>query len=137
VKLYADEPGHSAVRKLRSLIVSSIARVEVPAALWRKERLGELQTTDADVLVTAFEADYHGTGDDAPTFAAVALGHGVLESAAQITATQALRAYDAVQLASALAARDADPGCTDFACYDGDLRAAAARSGFGLVPPEG
>ena len=134
MKLYADEPGHAMVRRLRSLIVSSIARVEVPAALWRKERLGELQTADAEVLVAAFEADYHGTDREEPVLAAVALAPAVLESAAQVTATHSLRAYDAVQLASALAARKADPGCTEFACFDDDLRAAAARSGFSLIP---
>jgi predicted nucleic acid-binding protein len=134
VKLYADEPGHAPVRRLRSLIVSALARVEVPAALWRKERLGELQSVDAEVLVAAFEADYHGTDREPPLFAAVALMPEVLETAAQITAAHALRAYDAMQLACALAARDADPGCTEFACFDDELRAAAARSGFGLVP---
>jgi uncharacterized protein len=134
VKLYADEPGHATVRRLRSVIVSSIARVEVPAALWRKERLGELQSADAKVLVAAFEADYDGTDREAPVFAAVALAPAVLESAAQVTATQALRAYDAVQLASALAAREADPGCTEFASFNDDIRAAAARTGFSLIP---
>ena len=134
MKLYADEPGHPMVRRLRSVIVSSIARVEVPAALWRKERLGELQSADAEVLVAVFEADYDGTDREAAVFAAVALAPAVLETAAQVTATHALRAYDSVQLASALAAREADPGCTEFACFDDDLRAAAARSGFRLIP---
>lgn len=134
MKLYADEPEHATVRRLRSLIVSSIARVEVPAALWRKQRLGELDSADAEVLVAAFEADYHGTGRGAPAFAAVALAARVLETAAQVAVAQALRAYDAVHLASALAAREADPGCTEFACFDDELRAAAARSGFSLVP---
>jgi hypothetical protein len=44
-----------------------------------------------------------------------------------------VRAYDAVQLASALAARAANPGCREFACFDEGLRAAAAREGFALV----
>jgi uncharacterized protein len=122
------------VRRLQSVIVSSIARVEVPAALWRKERLGELQSADAEVLVAAFEADYHGTDREPAVFAAVALAPAVLETAAQVTATHALGAYDAVQLASALAAREADPGCTEFACFDADLRAAAARSGLRPIP---
>jgi uncharacterized protein len=134
VKLYADEPGHTTIRRLRFLVVSAIARVEVPAALWRKEQLGELQSADAEVLVATFEADYDGTDREGPLFAAVALTSALLESAAHVTATHALRAYDAVQLASALAARAADPGCTDFACYDDGLRAAAARSGFSLIP---
>ena len=84
--------------------------------------------------MAAFEADYDGTEREAPLFAAVALTPAVLESAAQVTATHALRAYDAVQLASALAAREADPGCGEFACFDDGLRAAAARNGFGLIP---
>jgi hypothetical protein len=39
--------------------------------LWRKERLGELSAADAELLVAAFEADYFGTGDEEPAFAAV------------------------------------------------------------------
>jgi hypothetical protein len=62
------------VRALEAVIVSAIARVEVPAALWRKERLGELDAAQAEVLVQAF------------------------------------------------------------ACFADELRAAAARSGFALVP---
>jgi len=134
VKLYADEPGHGAVRSLEGLIVCSIARVEVPAALWRKERLGELSVEDADVLVAAFEADYRGTVGEPPLFAAVAIGPMLLDEAAVLTATLALRAYDAVQLASAVVAREADPACKQFACFDDELRAAAAKSGFAPVP---
>ncbi len=131
--LYANEPGR---RRCEVEIADRllIARGEVPAAIWRKERLGELPSADAELLVAAFEADYDGTDREAPAFAAVALAPAVLEAAAQITAIHALRAFDAVQLACALAAREADPGCTEFACYDDELRAAAARSGFGLIP---
>jgi uncharacterized protein len=136
VKLYADEPGHEAVRSLEGLIVCSIARVEVPAALWRKERLGELSVEDAEVLVAAFEADYLGTAEDRPLFAAVDIGPALLDQAAVLTATHALRAYDAVQLAGALLARGVDPACRQFACFDEDLRTAAARSGFAPVPAE-
>jgi predicted nucleic acid-binding protein len=134
VKLYADEPGHEAVRALEGMIVCSISRVEVPAALWRKQRLGELSAEDAEVLVTAFEADYLGTVEEPPLFAAVAIGSTLLDEAAVLTATHGLRAYDAVQLASALVAREADPACRQFACFDEELRAAAARIGFAPVP---
>ena len=34
VKLYADEPDHKLVREQGSLVVSTLARVEVPAAIW-------------------------------------------------------------------------------------------------------
>jgi predicted nucleic acid-binding protein len=36
VKLYADEAGYEQVRDLVSIAVAQLARVEVPAALWRK-----------------------------------------------------------------------------------------------------
>jgi len=115
-------------------VVSAIARVEVPAALWAKEQLGELDPADAEVLVTSFAADFHGTAEEAPAFAAVAVVPAVLVSAADQAAVHGLRAYDALQLASGLAARAADPGCDRFACFDWELGAAAARAGFALVP---
>ena len=35
VKLYADEAGSSEVRGFERFVVAQIARVEVPAALWK------------------------------------------------------------------------------------------------------
>jgi predicted nucleic acid-binding protein len=134
VKLYADEPGHRAIRALRLLVVAAITRVEVPSALWRKARTGELDDSAAAVLVSAFELDFHGDPDAEPRFAIVSLTEPVLMAAAREAARHALRAYDAVQLASALAVRDADPRCNDFACFDADLRRAASRESFTLVP---
>jgi hypothetical protein len=58
----------------------------------------------------------------------------ILDEAAARAASHRLRAYDAVQLASALAAREADADCDSFACFDSDLREAAAASGFALIP---
>lgn len=60
VKLYSDEPGNPAVRALDMMIVSHLARVEVPAVLWRKQRMGELSETAARLLTEDFEADYFG-----------------------------------------------------------------------------
>jgi hypothetical protein len=134
VKLYADEPGRSAVRALDVIVVSCLARVEVPAAIWRKQRRGELREGDAALLVVEFEADYFGTPGDGPRFIVTGLPASVLDAAARFVAFRALRAYDAVQLASACAARDADPGCAAFACADRRLRAAAEAEGFELLP---
>lgn len=114
-------------------MVSILARVEVPAALWRKHRLGELDAGDAQVLVEAFEADLFGDRDHPPCFVTVALPAAILDSAARMTAVHGLRAYDAVQLASACAAREADPACDALACFDGTLGRAAAAEGFSLV----
>ena len=86
------------------------------------------------MLVAAFEADYPGTAEEPPLFAAVAIGPALLEEADALTAAHVRRAYDAVQLASALIAREADPTCRQFDCFDEQLRAAAPSSGYAPVP---
>lgn len=133
VKLYADEPDDGVVRALEALIVSALSRVEVPSALWRKQRVGELSAADAGLLARGFERDFHGTSAEPPRFSAIAIDATVLEDAARLVGAHALRAYDGVQLACALAARVADPECTSFACFDQRLRVAAAARGFTLL----
>jgi predicted nucleic acid-binding protein len=134
VKLYADEPGCREIRALRSLVVSAITRVEVPSALWRKARTDQLDDSAAGILVSAFELDFHGTTDSLSRFAIVSVAESVLVTAAREAARHALRAYDAVQLSSALAVRETDPSCSHFACFDAELRRAASRESFALVP---
>lgn len=134
LKLYADEPDSGAIRSLDVVVVCSLARVEVPAALWRKQRSGELSDGDARLLMAEFDADWFGTDEDPPRFVAVAPTPSTLESALALVLEHDLRAYDAIQLASALALRDLDPGCDAFACADRALRAAARSHGFALLP---
>lgn len=133
VKLYADEQESDYVRKLSTLVVSQLARVEVPAALWRKHRMGELPATDVVVLIADFEADYFGDIDEPPRFAVVAVTAVIIDAAAHLVAVHGLRAYDAMQLASALAVAKAVPDGVDFLAYDGALSTAAAAEG--LTPP--
>lgn len=136
MKLYADEDGDLAIRELDSLVISAVARVEVPSALWRKARTDELDDASACLLVNAFELDFHGdadTGSDS-RFTVVSLTESVLVAAAQEAARHGLRAYDAVQLACAVAVRELDAQCSQFACFDDELRLAASRVGFALVP---
>lgn len=135
VKLYADEDGCQVVRRLRRpIVVSQLARVEVAAALWRKHRLGELGLSDTRVLVADFEYDWHGESGGEGRFGVVAPTTALLEGAAALVAVHGLRAYDAVQLSSALGAREASPDCNDLAAFDHQLREAAEAEGFGLVP---
>lgn len=129
VKLYADEAGAELVRSIKLYVVSAVARVEVPAAIWRKHRLGELSAADAGVLTSAFEADWY---DSLGPFVPVAAGDGVFATAAALVMTHGLRACDGVQLASAVAARAADPDVNSLLCFDTELSEAAAREGFGL-----
>jgi predicted nucleic acid-binding protein len=122
------------VRAVGDFVVSTLARVEVPAALWRKHRIGELSAQDADILSAAFELDLFGDADHEPRLVAVSVVGDVLEQAAHLVAAEPLRAYDGVQLATAVVAREADPDLATFACFDHDLRDAAARHGFALIP---
>lgn len=135
MKLYADEDDHDLVRSIEPpIVVSALARVEVPAAIWRKHRCGELDREDAMILAGTFAADYAGTVDVPARFLAVRVADRLLERAADLSGEYGLRAYDAVQLASALAARRIDERCATFAAFDGDLTTAAAETGFRTLP---
>jgi predicted nucleic acid-binding protein len=122
------------VRRLSDLVVSALARVEVPTAIWRKHRAGELSSEDAGVLVDEFEADWFGADDADIHFAVVRVSGEILDLAALSAARHPLRAYDAVQLASALAARAASPEVSQFVCFDQALAQAARAEGFTVGP---
>ncbi|WP_026874739.1 type II toxin-antitoxin system VapC family toxin [Jiangella gansuensis] len=134
VKLYADESGADAVRRLELIVVSELARVEVPAAVWKKHRLGEISAHHAAILVAEFEADYFGTDDEPARFVVITATPQVLDEAARLTARHGLRAYDAVQLACAGATRDAAAERIAFAAFDKALLEAAAAEGHDLLP---
>jgi predicted nucleic acid-binding protein len=134
VKLYVSEEDAGYARSLDDLVVSQAARVEVPAAFWRKYRMGVLSVAEAGQLVWEFEADYYGTATEEPRFAVVELSDVVLDVAAQLAGIHGLRAYDSIQLATAKVARSADPDCVRFAAYDADLCKAAVGEGFQLIP---
>jgi predicted nucleic acid-binding protein len=136
VKLYVPEEGYEPIRRLPGpLLVSALARVEVAAALWRKHRTGEVDLDDVLLLNRAFAADYAGTPDRPPRFQPVEVADVTVEHAAELTGTHGLRAYDAVQLACALLAREADKHCDTFASFDHYLLRAAAAEGFAVLPP--
>lgn len=134
VKLYADEVGSEIIQGYATFLVSELARVEVPAALWRKHRMGALSAEAASTLVSRFEAELFGSPTTAPRLARIVVSPKILDDAARACGAHGLRAYDSVQLATALAVRDADPSCTDFAVFDAQLRDVAAIEGFHLVP---
>lgn len=137
VKLYAAEHGSDVMLGVAEpIVVSQVTRVEVPAALWRKQRVGDLGVGDARILVAEFEADYFGTALESPRFVSVTVAAQILEEAVRLVAVHGLRAHDAVQLSSGQAVRSLDPGCSTFAAFDKNLRAAAAMEGFSLLPEE-
>jgi uncharacterized protein len=134
VKLYADEADHEVVRTAADqFVVSELSRVEVPSALWRKHRMAELSSEDAAVLSAEFEYDWYGDPEVPPRFSVIAAGP-VLNDAARLVAVHGLRAYDAIQLATANACRTVLPECNTFAAFDRSLRKAAAIEGWSLMP---
>lgn len=137
VKLYADEVESEHVRSDPGpLIVSVLARVEVPGAIWRKYRTGDLALEDAHALTRQFEDDLYGTREQDERFLQVECGQQVRDRAADLIEVHGLRAYDAVQLASAITARGIDDSCTKFWCFDTKLGDAASVEGFnGPVVP--
>ncbi len=135
LKQYVPETGAAMVTELDGrLIVSDLSWVEVPSAIWHKQRLGELAPEDASVLVAAFGHDLHGGTYEAPRYAAVALGTEVLRRAADLLPRHQLRTGDAIQLASAIAARGSLEFCDTFATFDRRLGVAAAAEGFSVIP---
>jgi predicted nucleic acid-binding protein len=99
----------------------------VPAALWRKHRYRELTSEEVASLIDDFEWDYYDR------FVRVGVTTSVLVASARVVARHPLRAYDAVQLASAHAAREAHSGVDLFATFDQALATAAASEGFALL----
>ena len=132
VKLYVPERGHDEIRAITSTLVSAaITRVEVASALWRKHRMGELGAADARTLTAAFEGDVE---DPDGQIVLIAMTAAVLDTATDMVARHGLRAYDAVQLASAVDARELLVDIDRFAAFDVALRDAASAEGFGPVP---
>ena len=57
----------------------------------------------------------------------------VLAEAARVTAVHGLRAYDSVQLATAMVVRRTAPSCSRVAVFDAQLRAAVTGEGFAVM----
>jgi uncharacterized protein len=130
VALYADERGSEVVRGEGHLVVSVLCRVEVAAAIWRKQRMSEVSANDARLLLDEFRADWNNSPGSAHVFVPIAATSGVIDEAASLCGVHGLRAYDAVQLASALAARAATGEVSTFLGFDVALSRAAAAEGF-------
>lgn len=113
--------------------MSALVSVEVPSAIWRKARTSGLSRSNATVLTRQFEIDYRGTTATPPKYDAIAVTQRILTQAASLVVAHPLRAYDAVQLASALAAKVVDPSLDRFCVYDQQLSAAASLEGFVIV----
>ncbi|HEY5427899.1 MAG TPA: type II toxin-antitoxin system VapC family toxin, partial [Solirubrobacteraceae bacterium] len=130
VKLYADEEGADEARGWRgAAVVSALSMTEVLAAIWGKVARADLSPAHASVLDRAFLADVRRG-----RFEVLPVAPAVIARSFECVRRHRLRGADAVQLASALAARDADPRLGTMAVFDERLRAAASAEGLALLP---
>lgn len=133
VKLYADESGSETVRALTDVSISALAQVEVPSALWRKQRMGELSAGHVQSLLGQFLFDCQFPAPVVPRFIIMEAGQRVLTRAAELVGVHGLRAYNAVQLATAILFRETVGNRVSFAVFDVELSEAAAREGFAII----
>ncbi len=134
-KRYLPEPGTAWVRELvapitsHSIWIAELTEVEVAAALAARHRAPhgiDRQVRDAAVALLALHC--------ADEYRLIALDRSIVDAAIGLAQRQRLRAYDAVQLATTLAAEAALrlaglPGLT-FVAADADLIAAARAEGL-------
>lgn len=104
VKLYVEEPGceevENAVQESRVVAVSEIGYVEAHSALARKEREGSFSIDDHDAAVEQLQQDYRAVYLPRPVTG------DLVARAGELARNHALRAYDAVHLATALVLRE-------------------------------
>ena len=104
---------------------SRLAYVETRAALASAVRIGRLSSSEAAAASTEFDEIWSD-------LEIVEAGDEVVSSAADLADAHALRGYDAVQLASALAIRSANDDVL-MITWDDDLSQAAYEAGISVV----
>jgi len=135
VKLYVREPGTDRLLRIagagvHTLAVLALTRVEVRAAVRRRERMGDLPSEVARKLIDKLEAHF------ARRYLTQPLTEAVLEEAVGLIDRYPLRAYDALQLAGCLKFRSASvPEVPCFVCADHELLAAAEKERLSVLDP--
>ena len=137
VKLYVDEDGSDQMRRLRSdrstvLYTARISAVEIAAAAFRRCRNGSLTRAQAVSVVLDSRSDI------TERMNAIEVNASLVEMAIALTSGQALRGYDAVQLAAALQVQHLrrSLGHSELTFVSGDARLNAAAVAEGLTALE-
>ena len=134
VKLYAEEEGSERVRhgvRTADLIATSlIAYAETRAALARKSRSSEVSRPAFTRCRRDFEGDWRRLNR-------LPIDELLVRKAAEFAEQHALRALDALHLATADSLQTALRDTVTFACFDRRLNGAAEARGFALLtrPP--
>lgn len=139
VKRYVEERGSTWIQMLaeskahHKLIIARIAWVEILSAFARRQREGTFAPADAAKALQSYRFDWDHQ------YQIVEVDRALIESAGQLVSKHPLRAYDAVQLASALrilpAFAQAKTVSLTFVSADDRLIAAAQAEGLNTEHP--
>ncbi|MGE0083889.1 MAG: type II toxin-antitoxin system VapC family toxin [Desulfococcaceae bacterium] len=139
VKRYVKEKGSLWIREITAsytgniVVISRITWVEVLSAFARLQRESKIDSTDIAAAVQMFRYDLD------TYFKVVETGRTVIEKAGEYVQKHPLRAYDSVQLASAMALYPfflhIDPEIFTFVSADDRLTNAAAKEGLPIENP--
>jgi predicted nucleic acid-binding protein len=137
VKLFVRERGTDAMIRLvessedATKHASSLASVEVRSALRRRQRNGDVSTADAAAALDLLDSEWRRLIDNPITGTVIAHTSPLIDR-------HYLRALDAIQLATAVAARDTLRNIAEltFVCTDERLIRAAQAEGFRVLNPE-
>ena len=144
MKRYFQEPGHEWIETLHDpaqghgLYIAQVALVEVVASLCRKAREQNMPFEERDSTIDDFRRDVHNT------YSVWMVDNALYTAAGELCRSHRLRAYDAVQLACALAVRedvlvdqstDAEPPDILFVSADLGLLTIARAVGFSSENP--
>ncbi len=105
VKRYVPETGSNWVKAIanpqvgNTLIIARITWVEVLSALSRRQREGSLTATDVNQIIQTFRSDLN------TQYQVIEVDPVLIEKAGQLVVQYPLRAYDSIQLGSALNAQ--------------------------------
>jgi uncharacterized protein len=127
VKLYAEEAGSDLVRQALAdsdlIATSQIAYVETHSAFARKRRSGEIARDALQRCIREFEQDWK-------RLHRLPLDEMTIRKAGDLAETHALRALDAVHLATVSSLQDLLRVAVTFACFDRALNGVAEARGL-------
>lgn len=127
VKLYVQEPGIDRVRQIvdqaTHVATSRVTYVEARAAFARRARERGMSRASYREVVRLFEREWEA-------YARMEVTEPLIRLAGDYTEQHALRAYDAIQLASAVSLRRDTRSPVAFLAADRHLTAAAEKEGL-------
>jgi predicted nucleic acid-binding protein len=138
-KRYLKETGTAWVRSLTKgglknlLFLSNITAVEVTSAIVRRQKGGTLSAKSATAALTKFRREF------SKKFLIIPATSALIQEAEHLAETHALRAYDAVQLATLLELRQKlqthQLALLKLISADDELNAAASAEGISVENP--